>query len=86
MNENRKSRLRRYGIALLSASGLFLLGGALLAWSWNAFVSELFGLPPMSFRQAIAAGVLVGILGVIAAGTIRLSNLGPAHPGRGASS
>ena len=79
MNENRKNRLRRYGIVLVSTSALLLIGGALLAWSWNASISELFGLPRMSFRQAVAAGVLIGILGMIVAGTMRLRNHGSAR-------
>jgi len=86
MNENRKNRLRRYGIALLSAAGLLILGGALLSWSWNASIGELFGLPQMAFRQAVAAEVLLGIVFAIAAWATRFRHRGPERPGSGAAS
>jgi len=82
MHEIRIHRMRRYGVVILSAAGLLLLAGALLAWSWNASISELFGLPRMAFRQAVAAGLFIGIVFAIAGSAFRMRGHGAAPLGR----
>jgi hypothetical protein len=86
MNENRTSPWRRRGSALAGAAGLLLVGAVLLAWSWNAFVSEVLGLPPLSLRQALAAEVLIGIVCVVAVAAGRRRLLGTDALGRRARS
>lgn len=62
MHESRKNRLQRTAVALLGTAGMLVLGGALLAWSWNTSMGELFGMPRMSFRQGVAVEILIGVL------------------------
>lgn len=82
MHENPIRRLRRYGVVILGAAGLLLLAGALLSWSWNASISELFGLPQMAFRQAVAAGLFIGIVFAIAGSAFHMRGHGAARLGR----
>jgi hypothetical protein len=82
MNEGNKKRLHHFGMSLLGTGVLLLLGGALLAWSWNTFVAELFGTLQMSFRQAVAAEVLVGIVSAIAARSARARRHRPPYRAR----
>ena len=85
MHERPRHRTRHYGVIILRAAGLLLLGGALLSWSWNASISELFGMPRTAFRQAVAAEVFIGIIFATVTGAARLRHHGQARPGRGAA-
>jgi len=82
MHENRINRMRHYAVVILSTTGLLMIGGALLSWSWNASISELFGLPQMAFRQAVAAGLLISIVFAIAGRAFRVWGHGPVRQRR----
>jgi len=43
---------------------VFFLGCVALLWSWNTLATDLFDLPEARFKHAVAAGLLMMILGV----------------------
>jgi hypothetical protein len=86
MHENRIRRIRHHGVMILRAIGLLLIGGGLLSWSWNVSISELFGMPQMTFRQAVATGLFIGIVFAITGSAARLRHHRPECPGRGDAS
>ena len=48
------------GILVVS---IIILGAGIFMLAWNAFVPAVFGGPTITFIQALAAWVLIGIIG-----------------------
>lgn len=68
--------------ALLFASKItaaLVTGGALLHWSWNTVAADLFHAPLMEFRHGLAAEMLIIVIAVTAAMSIRLLKRGDSN-------
>lgn len=58
---------RGRGRALALALGGSFLAGVAVLWCWNTLAADLFGLPEMQFRHAIAAASAILVVGGLAA-------------------
>lgn len=53
---------------------LFCLPALVLEWAWNVFVSSVFGLPTISFWQALGLSLLAGVVKGLFSFTVNNSN------------
>lgn len=60
-----QARLRRLMCGLLTVTAALLLATALLYWSWNTALAEVFGAPALEPRSALALVLLAGLLRAI---------------------
>ena len=54
-----------HGRTIVMSLIAIVLGGGAILWSWNTHAVDLFGLPEMTFRHAVAAVLLL-----VAAGSL----------------
>lgn len=71
-DDSKPMSVRHLLFALASAAGLFLAGGVILLWGWNTFVSELFAVPEMAFRHALALELMIVLVVAIPAVALRM--------------
>ncbi len=58
---NLKHHGRRAFVSILA----FLASILVISWGWNSAIPDLFGLPPMHFKQAMGLTVLLVVLSFI---------------------
>ena len=62
MSDNKQS-FRRYAAPAAAAAGAYLVGAAIILWSWNTIAVDVFGASSIAFRHAIAFEALVAAFG-----------------------
>jgi hypothetical protein len=55
-----------HGRTIVMSLIAIVLGGVAILWSWNTLAVDLFGLPEMTFRHAVAAVLLLVAAGSLA--------------------
>ncbi len=63
MTQEVNTKYQNIGRILLVGTAIVLIGGIAMMWSWNTLAVDLFQLPAVKFRHAIAAELLLISLG-----------------------
>lgn len=65
--------IRRPGRAIAAATAWLVAAAVIMLWSWNAMVADLFAVPAIDFRQAVAAEVGIAVLAATIGLGVRLA-------------
>ena len=76
-DESKPMSVRHLVYVLASAVVTFLAGGVIVLYGWNTFVSELFVVPEIAYRHALALELMVVL--IVAIPVVALRVLGH-HP------
>ena len=76
MVNHTRFRGHRAVLSALKITAALVIGGALLHWSWNTVAADLFQAPMMEFRHGLAAEILIIVIAVTGAMSIRLLRRG----------
>ncbi|MFY0681176.1 MAG: hypothetical protein JXR13_11420 [Thalassovita sp.] len=52
-----------HGRTIMKSLLVIIVGGVAILWSWNTLAVDLFGLPEMAFRHALASVLLLVAIG-----------------------
>jgi hypothetical protein len=63
MTRKVNTECHKIGKRLLIGTAIVLVGGIAVMWSWNTLAVDLFHLPAVKFRHALAAELLLISLG-----------------------
>ena len=71
-DDSKPMSIRQLIFALASATGVLLAGAVIILWGWNTFASELFAVPEIAFRHALALELMIVLVVAIPAVALRM--------------